>query len=388
MAITLQTILDNTNDVLGNYTTSTIDPGQKIRAINRTIEYIKRRLGLPSDETIQTINFCEDQYFYTLNIDFDEAFHLLYHDPLLNTEQRRWDWMPYEDILQRTGDGNTSFKWSVTTINGENQLVTLGQNLVRSTLIESFDSVGDWTVSGDGSALVRDALEKYKGDASLAFTSTYSAGSITLQDATLNLDVQTFFEKHGIFKVRTRLPTTNITNIKLVLYVDDSNYWTITETDQDDGTAFTANEWIKIGFPLDNVVETGTPEIDETVTKMQIVYTTTSGFTGTVRVDDMFVAIPDSMDLIYYTRYKGTSSGGTNKIHLTTASDLLRIGDYFDDYIELISQGAALRCLPSLRGDKEFFGVFKADFEDMIRVLGKRFPRKRVQGSFSHHLRR
>jgi len=335
MSTTVQNVLDMCNDYLGNYTTSTIDPGAKIRAVNRAIEYLKRRLGLPSDETIQTFNFCEDQFFYSLNSDFDEVLQLVYHDPLLNTPQRRWEWSPYKDLIQKTGDGNTSFVFSNTTINGSNQLMMVGQNLNRSTLIDSLDSVGSWTVSGDGSALVRDALEKYLGDASLAFTSTYSAGTITLQDASVSIDVQSYFEKHALWKIWTRLPTTNITNMKLLLYVDDSNYWTITETDQDDGTAFTASEWIKVGFPLDNAVETGTPEIEETVTKIEIKYTTTSGFTGTVRVDHLFAAIPDSMDLIYYSRYKGTDQTGvTNKTLLTVASDILRIGSYFDNYID------------------------------------------------------
>lgn len=387
MSITAQQVIDQANDYLGNYTTSTLDPGAKLRALNRSIEYIKRRLGLPSDETIQSFWFSEDQYFYNLNSDFDEMFMLKYHDPLLNTPNTKWDYMPYEDLMMRTGNGTGRFTFSHTTVNGRNQIMVLGQNSFRGTLIDAMDDLGNWIATGDASSLAVDTLEKYKGDASLSFAATYSTGQAILTDASVNLNLQSLFEKHGLIKMWTRLPNAGITNWKLVLYVDNSNYWTITETDQDDGTAFVASEFTKIGFPLDNAVETGTPSIDETITKIQLICTLPSTFvSGTIRVDHLFTSIPDKLDLIYYTRYKGTDQAGTtNKIQITANSDLLRIGDYFDDYIDVIARRMALQLSPQLRGDKDFYGVFQSDFNDMMKTLGKSFPRKRVQNNFLRH---
>lgn len=389
MSITLQDVTDQVNDYTGNYVTSTIDPGAKTRAINRAIEYLKRRLGFPSDETIQSFYFSEDQFFYPANTDFDEGLYLRYHDPSLNTQDREWRYMPYDDLLRRTGDASTTYLWSFTTINGLKQLVVVGQNLTRGSLIESFDNVGNWVASGDASALARSALQKYVGDASLSFTATRSSGTATITNSLESLGVQNYFETHAIFKFWTRLPNTSITNIILRLYVDNSNYWTITEDDLDDGTAFIANQWTKVGFPLDNAVATGSPAITSAVTKIEISYTLTAGFaTGTIYTDHLFTAVPDYMDSTYYTRYKGKTTGGVDLINLATASDTLRIGDYFDDYLDVIARRAALNITPQLRGDKDFFQSYMEDFREMMKTLGKSFPRKRVQGAFKHYLKR
>lgn len=390
MSITLQNISDQVGDYLGNYTTSMADPGAKFRAINRSIEFLKRRLGLPSDETIQTIDFTEDQFFYDLNDDFDEQLQLLYHNPMLNTPDKEWEWFPYSELLQRTGDSSALFKWSLTTINGKNQLVMVGQNLSRSVLIESFDNIGDWVASGDASALTRDALQKYNGDASLSFTATRSSGTATLKKSTYALDVQDWFEKHAILKLWNRIPNTNITNVILRLYNDNSNYWTITETALDDGTVFAANDWKKLGFPLDDAVQSGSPDITSNVTKIEIDFTLAVGFTtGTIRVDDLFAGIPDSMDLIYITRNKGTDTTGvTAKNLLTVGSDILRIGEYFDNYLDLIAKKAALILMPQLKGDLDYWSALKNEFKDDLRDASRAFPRKRLQGTSRHSLRR
>jgi len=388
MTTTAQNLIDQTNDYLGNYTTSSLDPGAKLRAINRSIEYLKSRLGFPSDETIQRFYFSEDQNFIPLNVDFDEAIGLFYNNPLLNIKDRTWDYLPYLELMQQRGDGSANFLFSHTTINGSNQLMMIGSNLIKGTMIDSLDVLGTWVASGDASGLAVDGLQKYLGSGSLSFDVTHSTGTATLTKTGVSLNFQSLFENHGYIKLWTRLADIDVTNIILRLYVDSSNYYSITETDQDDASAFVASQWIKIGFPLDNVVATGTPTISSTFTKIELRFTVTSGATASdYRIDHIFTSVPDYMDLVYYTRYKGTDATGvTNKINLTTASDIVRIGNYFDDYQDIIARRAALSLSPQLRGDKDFYAVYASDFAEMMKTLGRRFPRKRITNNFLRHV--
>ena len=74
--ITVQDIADQMNDYIGNYTTGSIDLGNRMRAINRAIEYLKRYMTFPSDELVQKIYFYEGTMFYNLNSDFNEGLTL------------------------------------------------------------------------------------------------------------------------------------------------------------------------------------------------------------------------------------------------------------------------------------------------------------------------
>src|SRR5574343_585367 len=118
--MTVQDILDSLGDYVGNYHTGTEDPNAKIRAVNRSIEYMKRRLGLPSDETIQSFYFSVDQIFYPVNSAFDESIQLLYNDYSLNTTDREWNFYSYPEVLKISGQPRNP-RYSFTTINGLKQ---------------------------------------------------------------------------------------------------------------------------------------------------------------------------------------------------------------------------------------------------------------------------
>lgn len=381
MAVTVQEVMN----LVGDYTsasTGNVDTEQQIRQINQAIAYLQRKGGLPSDEKIQSFYFTDDQFFYSCATDFMEEIKLLYNNPDYNTKDKEWEFRDYQNLMGQTGEAPNRLLWSITTVNGLKQVMLLGSNINSGTLIEEFDQVGDWVASGDASGLTRDALQKKVGDASLSFDITSSSGLATLTDATVSLDVKSLFENHGYFKLWVWMSSIAVDGWILKLYVDNSNYWTITETDFDDAAAFSTglNAWKKIGFPMDNAVKTGTPTIDQTITKMVIQVDLGAGLTSAVdfRVDHLFTAIPDYMDLIYRSSYKGKNATGTSLTTLTDVTDTIMVGDFFADFDDLIARRAALNLWPALRGDKEFYAMYKEEFKEFLRDAYMRFPRRRT----------
>lgn len=389
MSFTLQDTLNLTNDYLGNYTTGNIETAQKYRAINRAIEYLKRRLGLPSDETYQTVRFSSDQIYYDLDSDVDEAFILKYNNDFYNTPVYFWDYMQDVDMLKRAGN-NLDRRWSITNINGRKQLMLLGSNIRAGDTIDSLEEVGDWVIANDGSALVLDSNIRYSGASSLKTTVTYSAGAVTFRNSNLNFDWSSLFENSGMIKFWCRSTSASITNFKLRIYTDSSNYKTITVTVDDAGSAFVANSFFKVGFQVDNSVATlGTLDTSN-ITRIDIEATIPSGFSsGSMWFDDIFTTFPDDIDLGFYSSYKGTDTTGvTQKELLDTATDLISIGSMYDDFIDPIARKAALNLYPQLKGDKEFYTVFVSEFNDIMRTLSRTFPRKRLQGQSTHKIER
>lgn len=378
MSVTLSEVLLLVDD----YSVSNsgqVNADRKKRAVDQAINFFKRKMGLPSDELIYSFLFSQDQLFYDMPTDFDEELQLLYHNPDFNTPENEWENRAYPEVLQRTGS-NTRNIWSFTSINGRRQLVMSGRNLRQGGLLFSLDAVGDWVAAGDASNLTLDENQKYEGSGSLNFDITNSSGGAIIRNSNIDINIEDLVTYHGYLKFWTWLTDDRIDDITVRLYEDTSNYYTIVADTDDAGDDFAEDEWIKIGFPMDDAVLTGSPD-PTAITRIDIEYDLGSGFTSAAdfRLDDIFTSFPDEMDLIYYSQYKGTDTTGvTNKKILTVDTDKLAIGEFFPDIADLIARRAALNLWPGLRGDKDWFATYRDELKDFIGDAGRKFPRKRV----------
>lgn len=390
MSVNLQDVINNVKDYTGNYSTGVNNIDTVIRAINRAIEYLKRKIALPSDEKMQTIWFSADQLYYDLNVDFDESIQLLYHNENLNRAGSDWEYRAYPEILRRRGS-SAKREFSYATVNGRQQLVIAGSNQRSGSLLNSMDATTNWTASGDASGLELDEDQIYEGSGSLKFDITASSNSAKLVLSSQTFDMENLMENHGRIKFWNYMTDDNIDDITLYLYTDDSNYYTVVADTTDDGSDFSENEWTKIGFVLDDKLTVGTPDKTD-ITKIQIEYDLGSGFTSAAdfRADYLFSVVPDELDLIYYSRYKGTDiTGVTNKVNLGATTDLLAFGNFVEDYMTVVAQKAALILWPQLKGSWEGYNALKADFNENMKTWSRTYPRKRTQiGAMRHRLKR
>lgn len=378
-----------TQDYIGNYSTGTVKQNIRYRAINRSIEFNKRMVGLPNDEDIYSFYFSADQLFYDLPAKVSEALYLMFNNPLANTRGNKFEYFNYPEILQ--GAGNTpANKWSLTGINGKKQLIISAANKYGGITLFNLDTIAEWAASDDASGLEVNSTVKYSGAGSMSFDITDSAGVATLTATGLNLDLQDLFDKYGFIKMQSYMTDNDIDSIALKLQSSDGNYYTMTITTADDGTAFIADDFQKIGFNTKNAVATGTPVL-ASITQISIEYTLGSTFTSATDflLDSIFTVYPDKIDLIHLSNVKGyATTTGAEKTTLDTATDVLYYSGDYDDFTDLIAQRAAINLWPQLLGDKEAYQLLKNDYKTNLKSFARRWPRKRVQGSYRTSLRR
>ena len=394
--IVVQDILNRLNDHLSNYTTGNIDLGNRMRGINSAFEYVKRRMTLPSDELVQTILFSQDNMFYPVNKDFNEGLTLTYDDITQNTPQREWIYLPYREVIRMSGNQfvNTNY-WSWMPLNGKMQLVIFGRNLSQGQIVSTFDSITNSGYAGlnDAQNLAIDNNILQEGAGSLKFDINPNAGGTGLASIWFpaNYNFQSLMNTSGLFKLYPWLVNGNISQINLLLITNPStsatptDYYSMAATAFDDGTLFANNVQSfskKISFNLATASVTGSPNIQQ-INGMRIDFVLGAGFGAQTianwRIDNLYSAVPDLMDLTYLTSYKGTDSTGiTNKIFLTDVSDIPAFANYAPDLIDVIAFRAAVILVPQILSNEAFRQAFKEDQKEIMNIYGKSWPRKRV----------
>lgn len=408
MDTSLQPVFDQTNDYISNYTNGNIDLNQRLRAINRAIEEVHRKLGLTCDEVIFTFPYIQDNMYTDLPSDYDEPIILTYQNKNYNIGgQAGWNWRQYTQILQNTGVGgqggwgnnyalNTySQKWfSSTNINGLKQLMQVGANVIQGGIINPYNTSNLTTATGDATNLAVDNNIWINTGGSLSFTIDPTLGFGYAGILTTGFGIMTVeqaIQNSGVYKVYSYLQSLDISEIQLIL-TSATGTFTFSADTQDDSTAFTLQEWFKTQFQWGDVQISGSPNSQE-ITSYEFRYVEGPGFGSTpidyFRIDDFYLVYPDIMELVYYTQIKGTNAAGTvQKIILDELTDKPTFMQFFPDFINMIALRAARILMPQLSADKEFMEMYRQDYVNEMKSLGKIYPRKRIVNLSQTFLRR
>ena len=135
---------------------------------------------------------------------------------------------------------------------------------------------------------------------------------------------------------------------------------------------------------------TGSPN-SQAITYLKFIFNEGAGFTTTttMHIQSFFVTVPDYMNLVYNSSYKGYTALSINqnpKIDILVfnpngstinSGDYLYFGDYAQDLIAPIAKKAALELYPQLRQDKDFMAEYKSEVEELVKIFGKIYPRTR-----------
>lgn len=380
--IQVQDVILQMGDRVGNASVGQATTEQKIRAIDSAVNYLRRRIGLPTYERKFEFQFASDVPYNDCPDDFQESLALVYDDANNNTPANFWDYRPYRELLTKTGVWPASNKWAHLTANtGSHQLLLLGNNIKQGSTIETFDNTL-WTASGDASGIALDTITKVQGSASQKFTITHNTGVSTLTSPAVGFDFRALHENRGVFRYYPFIPTTTgLTNLQIRYQSSTGNYYTITATTTANGEAFSANEFNFVSFPTASAVATGSPNL-ASINQIQIIWNTAVGFgtQASCRVDWLYTIVPDDMNLIYLTKYKGQNSTGTEITTLTAVDDEINLDD---DYIEPIAIKAAMYLWPQLQGDLNFMQMYQSEFMDVMRAWARQWPKSRLENNFS-----
>ena len=383
-------------DYCSSYTTGNVDVAQRIRALNRAIEDIHRALGLTSDETIFSFQYLQNSRYTNLPVDFDEPIALVYEKLKYNLPGQGWTWQPYTYLLKNSGIANRTYQkfFGSTNINGAKQLIQSGLNIHQGSIINAFNTINLVSLTGDATTLAVDNnVFKYTGG-SLSFTidPTRGFGYAGIKVSGFGLmNVQQALQHNGVYGVHSYLQSTNISLIELIMTSANGSYVFFANA-QNTTIPFEIDEWNQTDYPWKLTSINGSPD-STSITSYEFRYIEGAGF-GSVaipffRIDDFFLQFPDEMNLIYYSQYKGTSADGlTKKIMLTSLDDIPTFMLFFPDFLNMVALRAAYILEPQLSGDKDFIAMYRRDYIEQMKELGKVNPRKRCVNLGSTMLRR
>jgi hypothetical protein len=230
---------------------------------------------------------------------------------------------------------------------------------------------------------------KVEGSGSLRFDIVPSAGTASVSFP-FNQNVQQWFVSSGEIKLSVWLASANISAVNLYLMTDSGNYYSISATTLDDGTPFAAGAWYSVRFLLSLASIVGSPNSQQINTiKVEIVegagFTTTDDF----RIDNMRTIFPDYLDLIYLTSTKGTDKTGvTPKTFLDQIDDIPAFANFVPDVLEAVALHATVYLVPSIMSNAEFRTMYKNDSEEIMKIYGRSWPRKRIMTQGRALLRR
>ena len=399
MNITLGDIRNDVNDNCQNYDVTSIDKGNVTRQMNRAIEYIQRRLGLPSNKQYFSFYFYDDTKYYDCPEGFDEFIQLYYdsNNPNVtdnNKAQNRW--YAYKDNEINNSTYSTNFgiygnhiknRVAVTSKNGKNQLLLSGGNIRGGETINSFDTTDGLTYSSDISNVTIDTNVYKEGSGSLKFDTNDSLSYSSIID-TSTWNIQSLMNIGGAYRLYVYFPTDSteqFSSVELRFESSTGNYYSILTTVQNTGAAWQEEYWNLLGWKLSDAVVTGTPD-STAITSISVIFHHSALYSGvsSLRIDYLYQVNPDYVTCMYWSAFKGTdTTGATPKIMLDDDTDICYFGQYAPDLIEPIALRATLKLFPQLRGDQSFYTMYKQELDDALKTWGRVYPHQRSAGNMT-----
>lgn len=390
-SFTVQDVLNRVGDWLSNYNVGTVTTDSKIRAVDHAVNYLKRMLGFPQDEVKTTFYYLSNNFFYALPTDFQDPIGLFYDSNFKNIPRYgpKWEYRPYQELMGRTGNyPATTNQWSITTVNGSNQVMLLGTNVNPGGTLDTLSAVNSWTATGGASALAQD-VNNFPSNfgltgSSLKFTAASHASHATsgIQNLTVNYSINNLISDDGHVEFYTMMSSNLVTSITLVLTTSTGNNFSFTETADYNGNAFETSTWQKISFAGTDAVITGSPS-SLNIKNVSITYNLASGYTGgTFWVNDLYYVFPDLMDLYYYSTKKGTDINGATIYQYTAVTDNI---PYDFDFIEPIALRAAYYLNPSLRQDPAWAQMYSSEFTNFVKLYSRSHKKIRTRNDATRH---
>ena len=188
--------------------------------------------------------------------------------------------------------------------------------------IEAIATNGTWATGGTASGLTVNNTNYVQGAGSLQFNTTVGTGYIENSTMTA-IDLSDYTNQSSLF-VWVYVPTgANLTSVNLRFGSSSANYYSVTVTANQQGTAF-ANGWNLCQFVWSSASVTGTP-IDTAIDYARVSLTMTGTNTG-VKVNGLESILGTVLAYEYYSKYLfRNSSTGAYQETVLDDSDLVNL---------------------------------------------------------------
>lgn len=375
------TTLSNIIDIMNQWKDiENIEERYKVQALDTAIRKMRQRMLFPWTLKKSTLRVFKDILEYPIASDHDE---LAYLDNMsredvgdkIYARRARFFYTSLQQFYEDTAsDRNTLAEiW-------DNGTKFIGvrykdQDLDKQILSDAEDDA-DYVASDDASAITEETVNYKKGNQSIRFTVTSSAGTATITNTFTAISDSNYKRKyHFRWVYLDAVPT----SIEMRLQTDGSNYLSSGAiTTQFSGQAFQADAWNLIGYDLNTATETGTFNSANIASEKTIL---TGAATGTYYIDESSIRAWELFDYYYYGKYMVLTSGATapTQEFFTTTYDLTMelLGD--SEWVDVVINQALEALIASVENTKLFsyimkqkqdcWDAFYAKYPDMVPVI-------------------
>lgn len=392
MAITAQTLIDGLNSKIGDSSTDRISAADRYGYITNGVVWLQETLL--NDHQVRTYTF---DYFDTINYyNITSVIPDLLETNDLNTKVLREGGLPFtkkssQELRGEVGNFTMESGYAVERRDNKSYLLVNHDSKYTALLVTSFDTLtgdgGTWTadtINSDAINLTVDSIDGSNGTIGcLSFDISVSQSvnnRATIYNDNLISEDLTEDKDLTAFLLDIKFPSiTNISSVTFYWGSSSSNYWSVTQTTNHDGSAFTADFENTLKFTWLGATQTGTPDVTAiNYIRIDINYGAGQTDSTSFKLDNLRLARPEQLTLSYTSWYVGTNASGTKITTFSAVTDVPYFSGEYDQYHYAVEDYAASKAFSDLR----LYNESKLAEQDAMNEV------KRVQNVFPKSITR
>ncbi len=362
MSTTVASVQTQLNTYIGDASTDRISAAERYQFITEAVTWLQTQLD--NDHLVRTysVSFLDTLYSYKLNAavtDIFESNALRRATTETNIDLTRKD---ARQILVDVSNNAQESGYALERRDGNLFLVINHDSKYPALQVTTFDSLtangGTWvadTTNSDATNVAIDTADGSQGTTGcLSFDVDVSqSGNNRATIYNSGLTSEDLSDDYNLSSWIIDMKFPEITYLSSVTFYwgsDSSNYYSVTQTTNYDGTAFTADFLNTLKFNWLGATVTGTP--DKTAIdyiRIDVNYTASQADATSYKLDNLRLVRPETLTLHYTSWNVGTNSGGTQLKAFTATTDIPYFSGQYDQYLYAVAHKAASLTFRSLR---------------------------------------
>ncbi len=390
MSTTLATPHTSMNTWIGDASTDRISAAERFQFLTEAVQWLQTELD--NDHSVRTysVSYFDTINYYKLNAAVTDIFEgnaLRRATTETDIDLERIDSRGVAEAISLSSSKNT---YSLERRDGNLFLAVNLDSKYTSLQVDSFDSLtangGTWAADTTNSDALNVAINTVDGSngttGCLSFdvdvsqsgnnrATIYNSG-LTSEDLSDEKDLSSWIIDMS-FPIITYL-----SSVTFYWGSSASDYYSVTQTTNYDGSAFTADFLNTLKFAWLNATVTGTPD-DSAITyiRIDVNYSASQADATSYKIDNLRLVRPEKLTFHYTSWNVGTDTNGTQIKKFTATTDIPYYSGQYDQYDIPVGHKAASLAFHSLRlyaeSDKEELEAIKA-MSKIRKVIPKSRP--------------
>lgn len=375
MSVTVADLNTEFNTFIGDSSTDRVTAAQRLAFHTQATSWMKEELE--NDHAVSTydLNFYDTVHYYKITTAIADYFDVNDLRAKLGDNYTSFTNKSSREMAEDVAQNSSESAYAIERRDGQTFLLINHDSKYRALVASTFDSLtdggGTWvadTTTSDALNLAVDTNDYTQGVASLKFDADVSQSvnnRITISNSTLNAEDLSDDKDISAWLLDIKFPSvTYISSVTLYWGSSASNYYSVTQTTDQNGNAFVV-DWQTLKFDWLGASITGTPD-DAAISyiRIDVNYSVSQTDATSFKVDYLRLVQPEKLKF-YYTDWRvGTSNAGADIFKFTATTDIPYFSGLYDQYIYPVAHYSAALCFRSLRlyseADKEELEARKA----------------------------